>query len=525
MTGGATQQYPMMSEESQLVFEEESNLEDSESSVCRRRCPRVLLVFLAIYVVILVLFLTVAVLIRKESARPHVILILADDLGWGDVQWNDPDMRTPVLQDLLENGVLLNNSYGHPLDSPSRAALFTGMYPYHMGLQHETMDPYTQTYIPDNFTLLPSRLQALGYKTHMVGKWHLGFCDWKYTPTGRGFGSFAGFFTEGLDYFTHKDEKGYYDFRAGEMIDLHAEGTHSMHVLTDRADYLIRNHDRTVPLFLVLSFQAVHSPVQVPEAYLNSSTCAHLLNDTARHKLCALVAMMDEAIGNVTSVLRDKEMLGASVVIVTSDNGGVTSQGSRNGPFRGENGDLYEGGTHLVTLMSSPSLLSGVHGTTYPGLFHQVDWVPTILSIAGAPPNAAKGVDGVNQWHAVRSGGSSPRREIVYNIDDYYNHVALRVDNFKLMEGPTTFIHHPQGQRQPEHGHDHDHSSLLQLYDLGSDRGESRNLAEAMPDKVASLRERAKQLRKGLVPSGAEKEADPKADPALWDGFWSPGWC
>ena len=91
--------------------------------------------------------------------------------------------------------------------------VLAGFYPFHMGLQHERMKPHTPTFVPENFTFFPQRLQDLGYKTHLVGKWHLGFCDWKYAPAARGFNSFAGFYTDGLDYYTHKDSQGHYDFR------------------------------------------------------------------------------------------------------------------------------------------------------------------------------------------------------------------------------------------------------------------------------------------------------------------------
>ena len=128
----------MMSEQSQLVTmtmtgaEGDSNVQEVEDTSggagCRRRCPRVLLVFLAAYLALLVVFLTLAVVLRKGPPRPHVVLVLVDDLGWADVQWADPDMRTPVLAGLLASGVLLNRSYVHPLDGPSRASLLTGLW-------------------------------------------------------------------------------------------------------------------------------------------------------------------------------------------------------------------------------------------------------------------------------------------------------------------------------------------------------------------------------------------------------------
>ncbi|KAK7107204.1 arylsulfatase I-like [Littorina saxatilis] len=513
MPGASSAREPLImtsqGEHSQLVIEEESNLEETEDVGCRRRCPKILIAFIAIYLVILVLFLGVAVKLRKTSAYPHVIVIIVDDLGWNDVEWNDPDMRTPTLKALLENGVLLNNSYAHPFDSPSRAATFTGMYPFHMGLQHERMDPYTPTFLPDNFAMLPAHLKKLSYKTYLVGKWHLGFCDWKYTPVKRGFDSFTGFYTDHLDYYTHRDAKGHYDFRTGEMVDFEAEGTHSTNVIVGRAGDIIRNHEVAVPLFLVISFQAVHSPVQVPQNYLNE-TCAHI-NDTSRRAMCAMAAMMDEGIANVTSKLRDKNMLGNSVIIVTSDNGGVTAQGSSNGPFRGENGELYEGGTRVMSLVASEYYLSS-KGYTYNGLFHQVDWFPTIVSITGTP--IPKDLDGLNHWHALSTDGPSPRSEVVYNIDETYNNAAIRIDDFKLIEGSPNFTHpgHPG------------HTQAPQLYDLSSDPGETNNLAEAMPEKLEYLRSRLESQRKSLVPA-VDKGKAIASDPSLWNNIWSPGWC
>lgn len=177
------------------------------------RCPRVLLAFIGLYGFILVVFLVVALLLRKHTSHPHVLFIIADDLGWNDVGWRAPDMRTPGLDAMATKGILLNWSYVHPLDSPTRAAFLTGMYPYHMGLQHEQMKADTPTYVPDRFLFLPQYLKQLGYHNHFVGKWHLGFCDFRYTPTRRGFDSFAGFYTDNLDHYSHKDVNSYYDFR------------------------------------------------------------------------------------------------------------------------------------------------------------------------------------------------------------------------------------------------------------------------------------------------------------------------
>ena len=117
-------------EGSNLIINEHSNRDDSSQNTnhCYQRCPRILIAFIAFYIIILVLFLTLAVEIRKESRQPHIVMIVLDDLGWGDVEWVDDEMRTPVLNSLRQSGILFNNSYTHPLDSPSRATIFSGLY-------------------------------------------------------------------------------------------------------------------------------------------------------------------------------------------------------------------------------------------------------------------------------------------------------------------------------------------------------------------------------------------------------------
>ena len=128
------------------------------------------------------------------ASRPHIVMIVADDLGWADVGWRDPDMVTPNLDSLVSEGVNLTNAYVQPLCSPSRAAFLSGKYPFKIGMQHSVLDATYNTSLPLGLTLLPEKLQALGYSTHLVGKWHLGFCSWNMTPTYRGFDSFYGMY-------------------------------------------------------------------------------------------------------------------------------------------------------------------------------------------------------------------------------------------------------------------------------------------------------------------------------------------
>ena len=113
----------------------------------------------------------------SERKQPNIIFILADDLGWGDVSWNNPDMPTPHLQTLSEQGIRLDQAYSQQVCTPSRAALLTGRYPFQIGRQKRALKPLQPTGLMLNLTTLPSELRQLGYRTHMVGKWHLGNID------------------------------------------------------------------------------------------------------------------------------------------------------------------------------------------------------------------------------------------------------------------------------------------------------------------------------------------------------------
>ncbi|XP_071111758.1 arylsulfatase B-like [Haliotis cracherodii] len=127
-------------------------------------------------------------------------LLVADDLGWNDVGFRNPDMKTPNFDKLATEGIIFENAYVQPL---ARTAFMSGMFPFHVGMQHKTVLHGQAVCVPLNYTFLPQELKQLGYATHMIGKWHLGFCKWECTPTYRGFDTFFGYYNGAEDYFTH----------------------------------------------------------------------------------------------------------------------------------------------------------------------------------------------------------------------------------------------------------------------------------------------------------------------------------
>ncbi|XP_063593492.1 arylsulfatase J-like [Penaeus indicus] len=137
----------------------------------------------------------------RKGTKPNIIFFLIDDLGYNDVPWHNPDIRAPEMLRLARKGIVLENHYVLPLCTPSRAALLTGHYPFRYGRQG-SHTPLSPTGLNTSMTLLPQRLRNLGYRTHLVGKWHLGYCNKAYTPTARGFDSFYGFYLGSQDYYT-----------------------------------------------------------------------------------------------------------------------------------------------------------------------------------------------------------------------------------------------------------------------------------------------------------------------------------
>lgn len=382
---------------------------------------------------------------RSSSQRPHIIFIMADDLGWNDVGFHGSNqIPTPNIDALAYSGIILNQYYVTAICTPSRSALMTGKHPIHTGMQHTVLFGAEPRGLPLTEKLLPEYLKELGYTTHIVGKWHLGSYRREYTPTYRGFDSHLGYWTGHHDYNDHTAVESPYwglDMRRGmePAWDLH--GQYSTDVFTKEAVRLITGHNASKPLFLYLAHAAVHSgnpynPLPAPDEVVEKFST---ITDYNRRRFAGVLHKLDESVGKVVTALQDTDMLQNSILVFTTDNGGPAAgfniNAASNWPLRGVKNTLWEGGVRGAGLLWSPLLARP--GRVSSQLFHITDWLPTLYAAAGGDVGYLGQIDGMNAWRALSEDLPSNRSSVLHNIDDIYGNAALTLGDWKIVKGTT----------------------------------------------------------------------------------------
>jgi len=425
----------------------------------------------------LALFGAVAAANAVEN-KPNILFIVADDLGWKDVGFHGSDIKTPNIDALAAGGAKLEQFYVQPMCTPTRASLMTGRYPLRYGLQTGVI-PSAHAYgLPTDEWLLPQALKEAGYKTAIVGKWHLGHADKKYWPRQRGFDYQYGPLIGEIDYFTHQ-QHGVVDwYRNNKVV---KEKGYSTTLLGNDAVKLINEHDPATPLFLYLAFNAPHTPYQATPEYLDRYKN---IADPSRRAYAGSITAMDDQVARVLAALDQKKMRENTLIVFMSDNGGTfnpmfAGEGDMskvkipcdNGPYRDGKGSLYEGGTRVSALANWPGHIKA--GSTVDQMIHAVDWYPTLVGLAGGQTGKAKPLDGMNVWPTISEGQPSPRTEIVYNVEPF--RAAIRQGDWKLIW--RTLL-----------------PAAVELYNIAQDPSEKSNVAAQNPDKVAAMQQRANEL-------------------------------
>ncbi len=323
-------------------------------------------------------------LTAREYKKPNILMILVDDLGYGDLSsYGASDLKTPAIDSLVSAGMRFDNFYANcPVCSPTRAALLTGRYPdmagvpgvirTHIASSWGYMDPRTIT--------LPTVLKDCGYRTACIGKWHLGLSEQEH-PNRRGFDHFKGFLGDMMDdYYNHKRHGFDYMYENEKPID--PEG-HATDLFTQwSADYITKAAKSDKPWFLYLAYNAPHTPIQPPKDWLEKVRKREEGIDNRRARLVALIEHMDAGIGKVIEALNESGDADNTLIVFTSDNGGQSNVGANNGPLTGGKQQMFEGGIKVAACAVWPGRIKP--GSRSDRLALTMDLYPTFCEAAGA---------------------------------------------------------------------------------------------------------------------------------------------
>lgn len=422
---------------------------------------------------------------HAADSRPNIVYILSDDQGYADTGFmGSTEIRTPNLDRLAEAGTVLQSYYVQPVCSPTRASLLTGRYVSSTGVYH-VVRPNAAWGLPLAERTLADALRESGYQTAICGKWHLGEYKADYRPTQRGFDQQYGHWFGALDYFTHMRD-GQLDWYRNDKPN--NDQGYSTHLIGKEASRIIRERQPDKPLFLYVPFNAVHSPHQVPEEYL--ARFPQLSG--VRRTYAGMVAAMDDAVGEIVKALDEQGMMQNTLIVFSSDNGGpAPGKVTSNGPLRAGKGTIYEGGIRVCAFASWPGHIPSGKRNNEP--MHIVDWYPTLVKLAGGSLEQKLPLDGRDIWPVLTEGAKSPH-ETLFLPGMAPQSAAIRQGDWKLVMrgGPKQ-----EGEAAPE------------LYNLATDLGEAKNVAEQHPEVTQRLHGLLTQrFSKAVTPGDANLPSD-----------------
>ncbi len=447
-----------------------------------------------------------------EVAHPNVILILADDMGYGDLSIQGNTLvSTPHIDSIAERGIRFTDGYvTAPVCSPSRAGLLSGRYPQRFGHEFNpggrprpSNPVYERLGLPTNQVLLPQLMKDLGYSTGLVGKWHLGYAP-QFLPQSRGFDEYFGFLTGARNYIRPEGAGDAEEELVGEdtpparaggglgsPIFRGTEPVVEDEYLTDAfgreaVDFIQRHREK--PFFLYVAFNAVHAPLQATQPYLDRVAN---IEDRRKRTYAAMTIALDDAVGRILKTLDETQLSNRTLVIFLSDNGGVYRPDqpifADNGPLRAGKLFVHEGGTRVPFLMQWPGHIDA--GTVYRHPVSAMDVLPTVLGIAGGTPPPDRPMDGVNLLpYVTRQKRGTPHAFLAWRLGE---NRALRKGDWKFLQ---------YGNNAPK------------LFNLADDIGEAKDLSRERPKKLKKLMQLYAQWESEMIaPVYRIREAIPLA--------------
>lgn len=483
---------------------------------------------------------------RDKVDYPHVVLSLIDDQGYADMGYSNDGFdqlsnATPFMDTLAADGIKLSQYYSQQLCTPARAALMTGYYPIHTGMQHDVIQPESLYGLPLEYKLFPSYFKEMGvYDTFMIGKWHLGHFQRAYLPYKRGFDEFYGYLSDQLWYTTHESPhaclrsgKCFYDMSENGVQAESSIGVYSTILFADVfstvLSRVVQQKDKSA--FVYLAWQNVHAPLDAPpRSYFTEADLALVesIEDPHRRTFAAITLMLDNGMRSVVASSIDQGTYPNTIFVVASDNGGCSLSGGYNWPLRGGKQYLYEGGIRVNAFVHSALIPMERRGSWYDGLFHVSDWLPTIVAGAlrmNSSSPLPSDLDGVDQWRALLGQTDQPRSEILHNIDlwqvahgsdsnltELYMPIqAIRVKDLKLVMGQDASAYFrpwtascggncSNSSFQATDDCSYYNASQVYLYNITADPTEKTNLATLREHDVERLAKRLAEFNASMIP-------------------------
>lgn len=365
-----------------------------------------------------------------NAQQPNIIYIMTDDMGYGDLSgYGRKEYQTPNLDKLASQGMKFVNAYAAaPLCTPTRVGLMTGRYPARtpVGL----MEPLTgendsATGLTPEYISLPTLLKGKGYKTALIGKWHLGSKD-RHSPLKNGFDYFFGIRSGAADYISHKGGMRKHDLFENDSL-VYPEGYLTDLFSQKAITFVQQKHER--PFFLSLCYNAPHWPWQGPEARPYDDTVNFRLGGSPE-VFVAMMKSLDDGIGELMKAVEDADLVANTIVIFTNDNGG--ERYSNNGRLSNKKGSLWEGGIRVPAFVRWPGKIKPAQIT--PQVAVTMDWTATMLAAAGAPPDNNFPLDGINLLPLLTGKQKETPRTLYWRITQRAQQKAIRMGNWKYLQ-------------------------------------------------------------------------------------------
>ena len=365
--------------------------------------------------------------LHAQTERPNIVIVLADDLGWGDVGFHGSEIKTPCLDALVGEGVELERFYTSPISTPTRAGLMTGRYPNRFGVRSAVIPPWREDGLDENEETVADMLARNGYKNRaIIGKWHLGHTKKVHYPMNRGFSHFYGHLNGAIDYFdlTREGELDWHN----DWETCHDKG-YSTELITKEAIRCIDAYEKEGPFMLYVAYNAPHTPLQAQEKDIKLYTDnfdSLTPKEQKKATYSSMFSCMDRGIGAIVDALKKKGIMDNTFFIFFSDNGTAGVPGSSSGPLRGHKFDEWDGGVHAPAVLywkkaekQYKNLSSQVTGF--------VDLVPTLKDLVGDHSRPKREYDGISILPVLNG------KKACIDRDFYLGHGAVVNKDYKLI--------------------------------------------------------------------------------------------